>query len=177
MNRLKNQRCYLCGAMEFTDDNGAGWRNDITPLCETMGIVVINPINKQIKGFEEDTAFTHACKLAKDNGDWDIYTELMKPIRHSDLRLVDISDFLIVVLDLDHYPCGTMEELFWANRSKKPILVLMKQGKAAAPGWLFATIPHQMIFSTWEEMLAYMVYIDSADKIDDLGRWLFPEWD
>ena len=48
---------------------------------------------------------------------------LMKTIRSVDLRLVDISDFLIVSLDLNTHPCGTYEEIFLANRQKKPIII------------------------------------------------------
>ena len=34
---------------------------------------------------------------------------MMKTIRAVDLRLVDISDFMIVNLDLNVHPCGTLE--------------------------------------------------------------------
>lgn len=47
---------------------------------------------------------------------------MMKVIRSVDLRLVDISDFMIVNLDLETHPCGTLEEIFWANRQKSRYL-------------------------------------------------------
>ena len=47
----------------------------------------------------------------------------MKQIRPVDLRMVDICDFLIVNLDLEVHATGTYEELYWANRCIKPILV------------------------------------------------------
>ena len=97
----------------------------------------------------------------------------MKTIRSVDLRLVDISDFLIVNLDLDHYACGTWEELFLANRSKKPIVIHIEQGKQNTPDWLFGTIPHQMIFSTWLELQSYLQYIDGNSQIEHHNRWRF----
>ena len=97
----------------------------------------------------------------------------MKTIRSVDLRLVDISDFIIVNLDLDVHPCGTLEEIFWANRQKKPIIVHMVQGKVHTPDWLFGTIPHQMIFSNWEDIREYLKHINSDENIDTYNRWYF----
>ena len=97
----------------------------------------------------------------------------MKTIRSVDLRLVDISDFLIVNLDLDIHPCGTYEEIFWANRQKKPIIIHMVQGKENAPDWLFGTIPHEMIFSSWDDIKSYLGSINEIDEINNYNRWYF----
>ena len=177
MGRLKSQRCYLAGAMQNTLDNGAGWRDAITPTLKKMGIVVINPITKQIEGLREDAEFEIKRKQLRKKQDWDGLTDLMKPVRHADLRLVDVGDFLLVVLDINRYACGTYEELFCANRQKKPILVCMQQGKHLAPDWLFATLPHEMIFGNMDTLLTYLEHIDNAEEIDDRGLWLFPNWD
>jgi len=49
---------------------------------------------------------THKRKLKlKAERNYDELSELMKVIRSVDLRMVDISDFLIVNLDLDIHPC------------------------------------------------------------------------
>ena len=97
----------------------------------------------------------------------------MKEIRNVDLRMVDISDFLIVNIDLDIYPCGTMEEIFLGNREKKPIILHMKQGKQNTPDWLFGAIPHQLIFSSWEEIRGYLTHINTSSSIDSYKRWYF----
>jgi nucleoside 2-deoxyribosyltransferase len=97
----------------------------------------------------------------------------MKTIRSVDLRLVDISDFLVVNLDLDIHPCGTYEEITWANRQKKPIIIHMVQGKGHAPDWLFGMIPHQMIFSNWDEIKNYLNHINNSENIDTHKRWYF----
>jgi len=98
---------------------------------------------------------------------------MMKTIRSVDLRLVDISDFLIVNLNLEHYACGTWEELFLCNRSKKPILLHIEQGKQHTPDWLFGTMPHQWFFSTWEELKEYLLSINKNDNIEHYNRWRF----
>lgn len=173
MNRLKNQRVYLAGAMDRVADRGATWRDNITPFLESLGVIVWNPITKPIDVGMEDKD-THLLKTKlKNQKRYDELTSIMKTIRAVDLRLVDRSDFLIINLDLDVHPCGTLEELFWANRLKRPILVHMTQGKQNAPDWLFGTIPHQTIFSNWEELKHHLIHINSAESIETYKRWYF----
>jgi nucleoside 2-deoxyribosyltransferase len=133
MNRLKNQRVYLAGAMDRVPDRGSTWRDNITPFLEEMGSIVFNPITKPTNtGLEDSDSHMVKTKL-KQRERYDELSEMMKVIRRVDLRLVDISDFLVVNLNLDIHPCGTYEEIFWANRQKKPIIVHMEQGKINAP--------------------------------------------
>jgi nucleoside 2-deoxyribosyltransferase len=173
MNRLSNQRVYLAGAMDRVADRGNGWRDNITPFLDSLGVIVFNPIKKPTEVGQED-AQTHQYKLKlKQEKNYDELSNVMKVIRSVDLRLVDISDFLIVNLDLDIHPCGTYEEIFWANRQKKPIIVHMVQGKQSAPDWLFGTIPHQMIFSSWENVKNYLLQIHNDSQIETYNRWYF----
>lgn len=173
MNRLSNQRVYLAGAMDRVPDRGNGWRDNITPFLENLGVIVFNPIKKPTSIGKEDEQVQVLKKLYKDSQNYDDLSKLMKTIRSVDLRLVDISDFLIVNLDLETHPCGTLEEIFWANRQKKPIIIHMVQGKQNAPDWLFGTIPHEMIFSSWNEIQNYLQHINSSNSIIDYRRWYF----
>jgi len=173
MNRLKNQRVYLAGAIDRVDDRGMGWREEISPFLDSLGIVVFNPITKPAEiGLEDNDTHVVKTKL-KSSKRYDELTSMMKVIRSVDLRLVDISDFLIVNLDLNVHPCGTYEEIFWANRQKKPIIIHMVQGKENAPDWLFGTVPHQMIYSDWGDMYSYLKHIDSSENINSYNRWYF----
>lgn len=172
-HRLKNQRVYLAGAMDRVKDRGQGWRNKISPFLKSLDLEIFNPISKPSDiGLEDKDTHNIKTKL-KEMARYDELTAMMKTIRSVDLRLVDISDFLIVNLDLDVHPCGTLEEIFLANRQKKPIIIHMEQGKIKTPDWLFGTIPHQMIFSTWEEIKKYLEHIDSDENIDTHKRWYF----
>lgn len=173
MNRLKNQRVYLAGAIDRVRDKGRGWREEISPFLESIGTIIFNPILKPTEiGLEDKEAHSIKSKFKKQKR-YDELASMMKVIRSVDLRLVDISDFLIVNLDLDIHPCGTYEEIFWANRQKKPILIHMAQGKDHAPDWLFGTIPHQMIYSDWNDMYAYLEHINSSENISTHNRWYF----
>jgi hypothetical protein len=173
MNRLKNQRVYLAGAMDRVPDRGSTWRDNITPFLQDLGVVVFNPIKKpSIVGIED--AATHELKTKLKNQErYEGLSQVMKVIRSVDLRLVDISDFLIVNLDLDIHPCGTYEEIFSANRCKKPILIHVEQGKINAPDWIFGAIPHQMIFSSWDDLKNYLKHIDIDENIESYRRWQF----
>jgi hypothetical protein len=49
----------------------------------------------------------------------------------------------------------------------------MVQGKHKTPDWLFGTIPHQMIFSNWEEIKHYLEHINISENIETHRRWYF----
>jgi len=172
MNRLRNNRCYLSGAMEFMPDLGVQWRDQIKSDLSDLGIVWLDPCKKPTNAINEQQIIP-LLKAAREAGQYDKIRELGKAIRHIDLRLVDCADFIIVNLDLSIPTTGTHEEIVTANRSKKPVLVRVVQGKSAAPFWLFWMLPHELIFSTWEEIHTYLRTVDSCDSSPDLNRWLF----
>jgi hypothetical protein len=87
---------------------------------------------------------------------------------------VDISDFIIVNIDINTHACGTYEEITVANRQKKPILIWCTQGKEHTPNWLFFMLPHQHIFGNLESLIYYLNHIDTCeDEIDHCKRWFF----
>jgi nucleoside 2-deoxyribosyltransferase len=173
-SRLFGMSCYVCGSMDRTPDGGVGWRNYITPLLNKLGIIVLDPCNKPVQGEGiEDSKIRKQIEIYKQNGEFDKVKEVIKPIRQSDLRLVDKSDFIIVNLDLDMYPCGTYEELFWANRQKKPVLIRMEGGKAAVPHWLYACFPHEHMFENWDELISYLTNVANNTDQRTFKRWVF----
>lgn len=173
-NRLYMNRVYLAGAMDRVPDGGVQWREQITPWLNSRGIAVFNPVDKPCDIGREDAERRRIRHEAKMRGDYSILLE-DKVVRSVDLRLVDISDFTIVNLDMESHPCGTYEESFWANREKKPVIWRVEQGKNHAPDWLWWTFPHEMIFSTWGEVKSYIDHIafSSIEKVDRMKRWMF----
>lgn len=173
MNRLRFNRGYLCGAMDRVRDGGVGWRTTIQEALADLEVLWLDPTNKPINlGIEdlENRQYRHKCK---DDQNWDAVRNDMKIIRSVDLRMVDISDFLIVNINADVHACGTYEELFLANRQKKPIIVHVEQGKQSCPDWLFGTIPHEMIFSSWTQVHEYLRHVAHDPVIEDFRRWYF----
>jgi len=182
MNRLKNMRCYLCGPMDRATDGGIGWRQQIQRDLLQYELHFLDPCNKPTsKGIEtpETRRFLNSEKM---HGNFNYVAEEMKWIRRVDLRMVHLADFLIVHLDMDIHACGSYEEITWANQEKKPILVHAEQGKKCAPNWLFGMLPHEMIFSKWDELLNYLDRISrgkfSGRNITDWSdnRWHVFDW-
>tara|TARA_B100000959_G_scaffold235987_1_gene254545 strand:- start:214 stop:798 length:585 start_codon:yes stop_codon:yes gene_type:complete len=180
MNRLFGMRTYLVGAMDRVSDGGVEWREKLNPELNKLGVVVFNPCNKAIPLANEDEASRARRKKYKSAGAYNSASEEMKEIRNVDLRMVDISDFIIANIDLDVHACGTYEEITTANRQKKPIIVRMKQGKPETPDWLLGMLgsSHDMIFNTWEQIIDYLKSINgcsesSVKNLNHHGRWVF----
>jgi nucleoside 2-deoxyribosyltransferase len=176
LNRLKGSRCYVAGNIDYVPDAGIGWRDEITPFLENLGVTVLNPCKKpkslvhQLE--DEDTNFRNKKKKLKSTGQYQELRELMKPIARADLAYVDRCDFLLVGLDIDARPFGTIWEMCIANLNRKPVIIVCKQGKAQISDWGYAMLPHQIFFDNFEQAKEYLKNIDSAEKIDDLnGRW------
>lgn len=172
MNRLYLNRVYLAGAMDRVPDGGVQWRQQITPWLVSRGVVVLDPTDKPCEiGVEnaETRKFRHEAKVKGDLGP--LLAD--KEVRAVDLRMVDISDFLIVNIDINSHPCGTYEEIFWANREKKPVLIRCEQGKYLCPDWLMWTFPECMIFGTWDDLKIYIDHVAFGKDVDRMKRWMF----
>lgn len=177
MNNLLNQRAYLAGAIDLAGkDKGRGWREYIKPTLSRFGIKILDPCNKPTFLAREESPDYFALKAKlKLEGRYDELSEIMKPIRQIDLALIDRSDLIIAAIDTNIHCCGTYEELAWAARCKKPIIIMCVQGKHGIPDWLFAMSKHESYFGSWDEVYSYLNYIDKTpqDKIETLGRWKF----
>jgi len=173
MNRLALNRGYLCGAMDRVTDGGVGWRQDLIESLKELKILWLDPCHKPIDIGVEDLENQALRQKAKRAGDFEFVRNQMRQIRPVDLRMVDIADFLVVNLDLSVHATGTYEELFLANREKKPVIVRVAQGVEHTPDWLFGTLPFEMIFSTWDEVKAYLMHIAHDPVVDRLNRWYF----
>ncbi len=174
MNRLKNQRAYLCGAMDRAKDGGVGWREEVALFIRGIDGIVLNPCEKEkLLGFAiEDLEDRSLRREWKETGQWDKLAEC-KIIRNVDLRMVDISDYLIVYLDMECNPFGTIEEISLANRQKKPVLIWAEGGKKHAPDWLFWMLPHYYIFDDKDSLMTYINNVDSGELDPDDDRWVF----
>jgi hypothetical protein len=163
--------------MDFAKDGGVGWRTRLQKEVCDLSVIWLDPTRKPTENAIEDLENRKFRLREKEKGNFDVVAAAMSVIRKVDLRLVDISDFLIVHLDLDVYSVGTYNELFEADKQNKPIIVHMQQGKRHLPDWLFATIPHQMVFSTWKEVYAYVRHVARDPVVETFKRWKFFNYD
>lgn len=182
-NNLKGSRFYLSGPMDYCSERGAVWRDWISPILKDQyHAKILNPLDKKIKGYShlsEDKEFAEKRRRLIEEEKYDEVADIMKDVRHIDLRLVDRADALIVYLDYTKIMTGTLEEVFMANSQKKPLVIMCEQGKNKIPPWLLGTVPHSTIFSSWDSVLEYLNYVDGseADIVCSDGRWLFFEED
>ena len=173
-NILEKTRIYLVGSIEAAQDSGYGWRETVTEEFEKMGIRALNPCVKPFRKdieLDETDDFQAEMKTFREEGNWDELAKRMKEIRIYDLKLVDIADAIFVYVDADIPTCGSWEEIFAANKMKKPIFFVYKQGKAAVPTWLFGTFSHKYFYGSIEDALQVIREIDSGDRDFDSDRW------
>jgi hypothetical protein len=178
-NRLFYNRVYLSGPIDNAKDFGVGWRSDIKLALANLDLVFLDPCEKpmQIEHACEDLE-NHTRRLEmKARGDFETLSRDMRLIRCIDLRLADLCDFAIVHLDLDVYSTGTHEEITLLNRRKVPVLVHVEQGKSKLPDWYWGALPHQHIFSTWDELVVYINGVAfNEPPIDSFNRWRFIDY-
>ena len=100
-NRLRGLRTYLCGPMDRVADGGVGWRIYLSSYLQKRDVVVLDPCNKPTDMGIEDLENREQRHQWKKDGEYEKIAESMRMIRNTDLRMVDVSDFIIVNLDLE----------------------------------------------------------------------------
>jgi len=180
MNRLSGLGCYLSGGIDFSNDKGKGWRDDITPFLETKKVRVFDPLchHKNFHIDEDiDSVKRPYMRSLLGEGRFDELREEMRELVHLDLRAIDLASFLIVNYDTSIHICGTVEEISIASKQVKPVLLMCKNGKRHLPSWLYGRLPHEHFFSSWDEIKDYLTGIDGDPNYPftkvDLKRWIF----
>lgn len=134
---LDGARAYLSGPMDFVASRAFereyGWRNRVEEFLQSLGVTVFNPWHKPpVKGFdmygEEDVKSTATRdKWTFADGRRGAQTrskcaEAFWETLHIDLRMVDMSDFLVAYCPTNIYSVGTPHEIVVARQQRKPVL-------------------------------------------------------
>ena len=152
--------------------SGRSWREKVTTELNALGITVFDPYKKPfIDDSAEDEARRKSLLESMANEDYDTVTKHMKHVRNSDLRLCDLSDFLIAHIIPSVASWGSAEELVTACRMKKPVFISIEGGKKLTPLWMLAMFPHKYIYNNVDEVLDMVKKIDSGEKPIDSDRW------
>lgn len=174
MNKLEGMRCYLAGPIEFAAGHGMDWRHDMSKFLRMLNVVPIDPCKTIHEGQKTEIEHIETITKARQENDFETMSYLGKSIRCFDLRLVDLSDFIIAYVNQDVKMCGTWEEIFTANRQKKPILTIWEGGKNTASLWMFGTINHNHIFESIDEVKDHLLAINNGDPgVYKSDRWVF----
>lgn len=136
---LGGSTVYLSGPMDFlmsrVDEREHGWRARIASVLEAWGVRVFDPWFKPMvrnlgRYGEEDettTAARDAWQFDDTPGGAGIRSQLASafwPVMHIDLRMVDLSDFVIACCPTNLYSVGTPHEIVVARQQRKPVLLV-----------------------------------------------------
>lgn len=167
---LDKTKVYLCGPMQY--QNGEAWRNDMTNFLDQIGVTVFDPYKKPFINAPEEDDNTHKkMKVLMDSGDYDEVAEHFKKVRSFDLSMVDRADFLICYINPKVFTAGSIEELSWGVRCKKPIFIVVEGGKKNTPLWIMGMLPHKYIYDSFDDVKSVLANINSGVKSIDSDRW------
>jgi len=175
LNKLNGLRFYLAGPIDQAIDDGVGWRNDLKPWLTKRNVRSLDPCDKPIaySAYKEIDGEKKKMAELKESGRYFELTKQMRSIVHVDLRMVDVSDVVIVYLDPSISMCGTYHELINALQQRKPTLVVIEGGKIKAPNWLFGIMNFNFMFDDFESLRIFLNQIDEGVITADLSRWVF----
>lgn len=135
-NILEKTRCYLSGPMDFVGsrviEKYLGWRAILTPILKCFAIRVLDPWNKpMIRG--HDNYGQEGVLPNKEQYEGDFWTNAATRVKferdfwetvHIDLRMTDLSDFVIAFVPTNIYSVGTVHEVIVARQQQKPVLMI-----------------------------------------------------
>ena len=167
MGYLKGIRSYLAGPIEYDPDhNGGNWRVEPSRIIKEMGVDLFDPSNddkqKMVGGLHqalEIENYEEAVKIAKD-------------FVQKDLTIVSHANFIVAFVPQGVPTIGTVHEIIFSDRDKKPTLLVCPQGKKKTGKWYFGIIPHKYIFGSWTELYAYLKEVDEGKHKDD-RKWAY----
>ena len=134
---LKNARVYLSGPMDFVasraEEKKSGWRVRVGHFLRSYGATVLDPWQKpSVRGLHEYGHEDVATVKLREEWTFDPSTEGAKSratcadmfweTLHIDLRMVDISDFVVAYCPTNIYSVGTPHEIIVARQQHKPVL-------------------------------------------------------
>ena len=182
MNRLKNTRCYLAGAIEKESYSGSQWREKVKSDLSNLGIHWLDPTKKPTTVGIEDSETALSLRRARNDLNGTLVKSLMKPIRHVDLRMIDISDFVIVRIEPSLPTFGTHEEVDRAINQNKPVLIMVEGGLEVAPFWWFDKVDLTLLFGNWSNLYTYLDVVahssckDISIMEESNWQWIFFDW-
>lgn len=170
MGKLLGSLCYLAGPIDQASDDGVGWRKHVRIKCGHRGIKFIDPTDKRW-GTREIGEEKKLVRSLLDQGKFKEVQQIVHPFRREDLRSVDVSDFLIAYIDPTIHMCGTYDEIFTAEREKKPRLAFINGGRKYGPTWIFDVFDVDDMFDSVDELIDRVIALDEGTyPMDD--RWV-----
>ena len=176
MNTLRNATCYLAGAIENDVQGMCSWRDHIKNSLAYTGIRWMDPCKKPTSYGCETIETQAGLARSRAQGDYNFVTKEVELIRAIDLRMIDLSDFLIVNYDPAIPTTGTHEEISYAVRQNKPVILCVRGGISVVPLWWFSELRGCPIADGIEDTIKLLRDYDSTSKdtlrVMSHNKWL-----
>lgn len=166
-NYLRNKRVYLSGPIENDNSAKHNWRDNPKKILKTkFKIDLFDPFDDPKQVFAND------LYEARKNKDYEAIAKIAKGFVRKDLAMVDRADFIIAYLPYQVPTCGTHHEIINSNNAKKPTLLICPEGKWNIPLWYYGFIPHECMFSNWNDLYNYLQEVNDYKHTNN-NRWHF----
>lgn len=143
---------YLCGAIEYSPDNGKRWRAEVSQFLRQLGHQVYDPAQDARKDLSEEEA--------RDFRAWKVddrvrFQAVVRKIIAWDLDWIERSDYLVCYWD-EHAQrgAGTQGELTFAYRVGIPVYVVSAMPVERVSGWILGCATQ--VFATWEDLRQFL---------------------
>lgn len=170
--KLDGACCYLSGPMEYVADHGVEWRRKFIRLAQEAGLNLdfIDPTNKPGDGEMRVGEDKNYQTMLKEQGRWEDLRRYVGRYRRLDLRFVDLSDFIVAVVDPRVPQWGTSNEIYFAEMQHKPMFFICDGGLKNLPNWLFPVIDlddplngkRLNVFQSVEEVIEELIDYDTG---------------
>jgi nucleoside 2-deoxyribosyltransferase len=163
---------YLSGPIEYTTDMGAGWRSFLSDILEgAFGITILDPLKNHFVNLPfNDAEIVAEINKAREQNDYELIHQEAKKIIQRDIRLVDLADFVIALIDPSIPTFGTTHEVVVAAQQRKPILVYTPD-KKKFPIWMSGLLKPSTVFDDWGDLLNHLTDITSGKIEIDSKYW------
>lgn len=159
-------KTYLAGPIEYQDDAGQNWREEITPRLFKLGIESIDPTRELTGKRRLIKKELDELQQYKKDQDWPNFYKLMQQIWLADKAAVDEADFLIVHLRDSDNLSGTIREMQEAYEYGKPIfLVIDGDVSKVKSHTLHMALRKGKIFQDFDELIDHLkLSVNQAEK-------------
>jgi nucleoside 2-deoxyribosyltransferase len=158
---------YLCGPIEFAEDNGRLWRRKLKPfLRENLGHHVYDPAADEQKNLTaEEAAHFREWKTA----DLERFRRVVRKIIAFDLDLIESkADYLVCYWDALAKSGGTSAEMTVAYRKGIPVYLVSAQPPAEISGWMLGCT--DQVFTGVEELKEFLLARYVREKQNQLWK-------
>jgi nucleoside 2-deoxyribosyltransferase len=158
---------YLCGPIEFAEDNGRLWRRKLGPfLRDTLGHRFYDPAEDEKKSLTpEELANYRQWKTT----DLDRFRRVIRKIIAFDLDLIENqADYLICFWDAQAKSGGTSAEMTVAHRKGIPVYLLSSVPYAEMSGWMLGCT--DKVFTNLEDLKEFLTARYSREKQNQLWK-------